>query len=217
MFKFPYTNLHELNLDWILEKVKTLVANNDEFNEKADYAVETADEAKEIAEQAAQAQIADGSVTTAKLADYAVTQVKLAVNAVGNYQLQDASVTTSKLYDEAVTTAKLADEAVTYAKLAPDAKNQATNWLLSTPEQYKIGNGYTNITALAGQTTTGTATLPVEYSSTDYGVSLTANTSNPENFSLSLVSRTTTTFTFAVYNNTATDITLNIMWFAIGK
>lgn len=106
MFKFPYTNLHELNLDWILQKLKTLIENNDEFNDKADYAVETADEAKEIAEQAAAATIPDGSITTPKLADYAVTQVKLAANAVGNYQLQDSSITNQKIYDEAVTPVK---------------------------------------------------------------------------------------------------------------
>ena len=125
MFKFPYTNLHELNLDWILEKVKTLVENNDEFNDKADYAVETADEAKEIAEQASQAVLPDGSVTTAKLADYAVTQNKLAVNAVGNFQLQDGSVTNSKLADNAVNSAKIADEAVTTAKLDDGAVTYA--------------------------------------------------------------------------------------------
>lgn len=78
MFKFPYTNLHELNLDWILNKVKTLWEQAEENNEKADYAVETADEAKEIAEQSAQAQIADGAVTTVKIADGAVTTAKIA-------------------------------------------------------------------------------------------------------------------------------------------
>ena len=124
-FFFPFSTLHELNLDWILDKVKTLTENNQEFNDKADYAVQTADEAKAIAEQAAQATIPDGSITTAKLADYAVTQVKLATNAVGNYQLQDSSVTNSKIYDEAVTTVKLADDAVTTAKIIDDAVTTA--------------------------------------------------------------------------------------------
>lgn len=101
-FKFPFSTLHELNLDWILSKVKELVENNEEFNDKADYAVQTADEAKQIAEDAAGSVLADGSVTTPKIADYAVTQVKLAVNSVGNYQLQNASVTNDKLANECV-------------------------------------------------------------------------------------------------------------------
>lgn len=82
MFKFPFSTLHELNLDWILDKMKTLIHDNEEFNQKADYAVQTADEAKTIAEQAAQAQIADGAVTTIKLANNAVTTPKIANNAV---------------------------------------------------------------------------------------------------------------------------------------
>lgn len=133
MFKFPYTNLHELNLDWILEQVKTLVANNDEFNDKADYAVETADEAKEIAEQAAQATIPDGAVTTIKIADGAVTSAKLATNAVYSSNIVDGevktsdiaegAVTTSRLLDGAVTQNKIFDGAVTATKLATDSVN----------------------------------------------------------------------------------------------
>ena len=118
MFKFPYTNLHELNLDWILDKVKTLVANNDEFNEKADYAVETADEAKTIAEQAAQATIADGSVTTIKLADGAVTGNKIAQATIQTGNLSAGCVTTPKILDDAITTPKIADNAVTNDKIA---------------------------------------------------------------------------------------------------
>ena len=82
MFFFPFSTLHELNLDWILAKMKYLLGTTEENNRKADYAVETADEAKTIAEQAAQAQIADGAVTTVKLANNAVTTAKLANGAV---------------------------------------------------------------------------------------------------------------------------------------
>lgn len=111
MFKFPYTNLHELNLDWILEKVKHFaelipsmetavgdvqsltddvaqaVEDANKAVEDAQSAIETAEEAKEIAEQAAQGTIADGAVTTPKLASEAVTTAKI----------DDGAVTSAKL------------------------------------------------------------------------------------------------------------------------
>lgn len=90
MFFFPFSTLHELNLDWILDRVKTLWSQTEENNQKADYAVQTADEAKEIAEQAAQGQIGDGSVTTSKLANLAVTDAKLAANSVTEPKLSSA-------------------------------------------------------------------------------------------------------------------------------
>lgn len=139
-FRFPFSTLHELNLDWILEKVKYLIENNEEFNNKADYAVETADEAKQIAEQAI---LPDGAVTTPKIADYAVTQVKLAVNAVGNYQLQDSSVTNGKIYDGAVTAAKIDDGAVTAAKIDDGAITAAKTSFFNNGVLHNIPYGNT--------------------------------------------------------------------------
>ena len=106
-FQFPFSNLHELNLDWILSKVKTLVDNNEEFNDKADYAVQTADEAKTIAEQAAQASIPDGAVTTIKIADGAVTGNKIAQATIQTGNLSAGCVTTPYILDGAVTMNKL--------------------------------------------------------------------------------------------------------------
>lgn len=116
-FLFPFSTLHELNLDWILSKVKTLVDNNEEFNDKADYAVQTADEAKAIAEQAAQAQIADGAVTTQKLADGAVTGNKIAQATIQTGNLSTGCVTNAKISDGAVNSAKLAANAVETANI----------------------------------------------------------------------------------------------------
>lgn len=130
-FKFPFSTLHELNLDWILSKVKELVENNEEFNDKADYAVQTADEAKTIAEQAAQATIPDGAVTTIKLADGAVTGNKIAqatiqtgnlsTGCVTNPYILDGAVNTPKIATGAVTTQKIADGAVTANKVTPNS------------------------------------------------------------------------------------------------
>ena len=62
MFKFPYTNLHELNLDWILEKVKhfaelvppmeTAVEDVQSLQSDVEQAVEDANQALEDAGQA---------------------------------------------------------------------------------------------------------------------------------------------------------------------
>ena len=138
MFEFPFSSLHEINLDWILAQVKTLVENTNEFNTKADYAVETADDAKAIAEQAAQAQIADGAVTTQKLADGAVTEPKLANGAVTTNKIGSAAVTNAKIADGAVSNAKIADGAVSNAKLGDNAVTSA-----------KINNSAVNYDKLA--------------------------------------------------------------------
>lgn len=153
-FRFPYSNLHELNLDWILAEVKefaelippmsTAVEDVAEAVSKSDQALDTANEALTVAEQASHAIISDGAVTTskladeavteAKLADYAVTNDKLASNSVGRVniqnfavdtlQLEDEAVTTAKLHDQSVTTQKIANGNVTWAKLATTVKNR---------------------------------------------------------------------------------------------
>lgn len=137
MFRFPFTNFHELNLDWILSVVKQFselvppmetavddvqkalgdateaVDKAAEALTNANEAVETANEAKDIAEDAAQGVIADGAVTTPKLATGAVTTEKIA----------DGAVITPKLAADAVTTSKIANSAVTKSKLASDLAN----------------------------------------------------------------------------------------------
>lgn len=101
MFKFPFSTLHELNLDWILAKVKkfselippmeSAVEEIEGLKDDVEQAVNDAssavsesgdakriaEEAKDIAQQAAQGVIADGAVVTSKLADEAVTYQKL--------------------------------------------------------------------------------------------------------------------------------------------
>lgn len=133
MFKFPYTNLHELNLDWILEKVKHFaelippmetavedfqslqgdveqaVEDANQALEDAGQALETAEEAKEIAEQAAQGTIADGAVTTAKLDDGAVTTAKIDDGAVTGAKIASGTIQAGNLSSGCVTTTQILD------------------------------------------------------------------------------------------------------------
>lgn len=145
MFRFPFTNFHELNLDWILSVVKQFadlvppmetavddvqqalgdateaVQKSAEALTNANEAVETANEAKEIAEEAAQGVIADGAVTTPKIENSAVNTSKLADGAVTTPKIDSGAVTTTKLSDSAVTNAKIENSAVTTAKIADEA------------------------------------------------------------------------------------------------
>ena len=67
MFNFPWSNFHELNLDWILSVVKEAKEIFIKGEGDIQHAVETADQALETAEQAAAGVIADGAVTIPKL------------------------------------------------------------------------------------------------------------------------------------------------------
>lgn len=145
MFKFPFTNFHELNLDWILSVVKEAKEVFDNGQADIDNAVETAEEAKTIAEQAAQAMIGDGAVTTAKLADNAVTGDKILDGSITVTKIANGAVTNSKIVDNAVTAPKIADDAVTTPKIADGAVTPAK---LSTVSIEKGGtNGVTTAEA----------------------------------------------------------------------
>ena len=117
MFRFPFTNFHELNLDWVLSVVKQAQDIFTSGRADIDHAVETAEQALTTAEQAASGVIGDGAVTTPKLANEAVTTIKMAPYSVTSLRLADNAVETRKIADDAVTTPKIADGAVTVSKL----------------------------------------------------------------------------------------------------
>ena len=116
MFHFPFTNFHELNLDWILSVVKQAKEIFDNGSADIAHAVETSERALTVAQQAASATIADGSVTAAKLAN--------------------SSVTTDKLATYAVTGAKIAQYTVGELNMAKGAivkPNMLDNWCFMAP------------------------------------------------------------------------------------
>lgn len=107
MFRFPFTNFHELNLDWILSVVKEAKEVFDNGREDIDYAVETAEEAKEIAQEAVEIAIPDDSISTSKLQDNAVTVDKIADYAITSDKIATFAVTTDKIQEGGVTASKI--------------------------------------------------------------------------------------------------------------
>ena len=97
MFKFPFTNFHELNLDWILSVVKTAQDIFETGRADIDHAVDTADQALNVATQAASAVIGDGAVTSDKIAENAVTSAKIAASAVTSEKIANGAITNDKL------------------------------------------------------------------------------------------------------------------------
>ncbi len=100
--------------------------------------------------------LADGAITAAKLGNNSVTSTKLDDNSVSGPKLQAGSVTEVKLANGNVTTAKLADGSVTTAKLADGSVTPAK---LAGSSVAGRGDVLVTITANAGQTVAGTATI----------------------------------------------------------
>lgn len=120
MFKFPFTNFHELNLDWILSVVQQAKEVFDNGSADIAHAVETSEQALRVAEQAASDTIADGSVTTPKLSDEAVTTIKMAPYSVTSLRLAENAVETRKISDGAITNDKLANSPIVRENLYPN-------------------------------------------------------------------------------------------------
>lgn len=146
MFRFPYSNLYELNLDWILSEVKKiaeLIPSIEGVPDQVAYAVNTANQAIQLAQDASQAIVSDGSITTSKLADGAVTTNKIADNSITSDkldigvidtpQINNSAVTAIKIATDAVTTGKIQDGAVTYDKLAQALQDKLNYKILYFP------------------------------------------------------------------------------------
>lgn len=140
-WRFPFTSLHEINLDWILEQVKQFadlippmstaveevqslqgdveqaVADAQSALENANEAAETAAEALEVAEQAASGTIADGAVTTDKLANNAVTSAKIADRSISGNDIALGTIQTGNLSEGCVTTTQILDGTIAAADL----------------------------------------------------------------------------------------------------
>lgn len=129
-YKFPWTNYHELNLDWILNTVKELFAKTEQNNAivtqydgRLTEVELTADNAQTAAEQAqsdsaAALSLAQGAQTTATQAQQAAAQAQQAAGqaqtAAG--QAQEAAATAQQTATQAQQTAQNFDGRITQAE-----------------------------------------------------------------------------------------------------
>ena len=90
--EFPYTNFHEINLDWILKTIKELE------KAMADFSIKWGEEISENVDQwltehpEATTTVQDNSLTTAKYQDGSITGDKIANNTISNNKLTNTNV-----------------------------------------------------------------------------------------------------------------------------
>lgn len=80
---FPYTNIHELNLDWVIKEVKDIKSREDEIDSKVEEAKNSAEEAQTSAENAQSS--ADDALLSANRAYDSAESVSTVVSDVQDY------------------------------------------------------------------------------------------------------------------------------------
>lgn len=140
MFNFPWTNFHELNLDWILSVVKEAKEIFDNGRSDIDYAVDTADEAKTIATQAAEATIADNSISTVKIQNGAVTNAKLANNSVTTNNIVDRTIIGNDIAENTIESYNIKNGTIIGADISNNTI-EASNLASGCVTEEKIVNG----------------------------------------------------------------------------
>ena len=89
---FPYTNFHELNLDWIIAKVKEYIVKYDNLE---DFVNKTVEEQNALIEQALQ-EVADGMQD---LRDYITENLRVIANEIINELIESGELYIGTSYD----------------------------------------------------------------------------------------------------------------------
>jgi len=166
-FKYPYTSFEQINLNWILKKIKELEpaisivkAIQTDFSEieetvsdakeTADNALDTAEEAKALAEQAVATSIPDGSITLAKLAQDVIAAInrKITWDDCSTDFQEYLNGLNNRIYTLEQNQGQVANGSVTWAKLAQAVKNRIT--ALETAVGTTLPNSIEEVSASIG-------------------------------------------------------------------
>ena len=149
--EYPYTNFHDINLDWVLEKTKECVEKVGAAESVAQQAQDTAQTAKTTAETAqteaaTAAQTAANSATVAQeakaTADGIDAKATRALEKAGNAEAEVGSATqaaaaATQAAQNATNTAAAAQTAAENAQAAAQAANNTANQAKSTATEAK--------------------------------------------------------------------------------
>ena len=149
--EYPYTNFHDINLDWVLEKTKECVEKSGAAESVAQQAQDTAQTAKTTAETAqteaaTAAQTAANSATVAQeakaTADGIDAKATRALEKAGNAEAEVGSATqaaaaATQAAQNATNTAAAAQTAAENAQAAAQAANNTANQAESTATEAK--------------------------------------------------------------------------------
>ena len=161
--EYPYTNFHDINLDWVLEKTKECVEKVGAAESVAQQAQDTAQTAKTTAETAqteaaTAAQTAANSATVAQeakaTADGIDAKATRALEKAGNAEAEVGSATqaaaaATQAAQNATNTAAAAQTAAENAQAAAQAANNTANQADSTATEAK-NIADTNTAAIGG-------------------------------------------------------------------
>ena len=161
--EYPYTNFHDINLDWVLEKTKECVEKVGAAESVAQQAQDTAQTAKTTAETAqteaaTAAQTAANSATVAQeakaTADGIDAKATQALEKAGNAEAEVGSATqaateATQAAQNATNTAAAAQTAAENAQAAAQAANNTANQAESTATEAK-NIADTNTAAIGG-------------------------------------------------------------------
>ena len=162
-YAYPYTNFHDINLDWVLEKTKECVEKVGAAESVAQQAQDTATAAKTTAETAqteaaTAAQTAANSATVAQeakaTADGIDAKATRALEKAGNAEAEVGSATqaaaaATQAAQNATNTAAAAQTAAENAQAAAQAANNTANQAESTATEAK-NIADTNTAAIGG-------------------------------------------------------------------
>lgn len=138
---WPYTNFHDLNLDWIIKKLPEVITAGEQAVQSAEDAVSAKNDAIDAKNAALNAvtdaeHAADDAEEAASIAQTYADNIADPVNSLVTQWLDDHPEATTTVQDGAITTPKLADQAVNMDKtdfFYQQSMADAYPWVVGAP------------------------------------------------------------------------------------